>query len=115
MNVIKNQETYGDRVLVDALSELKNNINQRGVIGLFQAPTGVGKTHSGIQLITPLYYNEKNVRFVLFVAPQKQLISGVSLNRHIKELKKSSVEAVLVQSDSLGELLFINKSLVLSD
>ena len=88
MNVIKNQETYGDRVLVDALSELKNNINQRGVIGLFQAPTGVGKTHSGIQLITPLYYNEKNVRFVLFVAPQKQLISGVSLNRHIKELKK---------------------------
>ena len=30
---------------------------------------------------------------------------------HIKELEKSSVETVLVQSDFLGELLFINKNL----
>ncbi len=33
---------------------------------------------------------------------------------NIKELEKSSVESVLVQSDSLGELLFMNKSLFLS-
>ena len=33
---------------------------------------------------------------------------------HIKELEKNSVETVLVHSDSLGELLFINKNLVLS-
>ena len=33
---------------------------------------------------------------------------------HIKELEESSVETVLVQSDFLGELLFINKNLVLS-
>ena len=33
---------------------------------------------------------------------------------HIKELEKSSVETVLVRSDSLGELLFINKNLILS-
>ncbi|MDC3170196.1 FkbM family methyltransferase [Paracoccaceae bacterium] len=32
---------------------------------------------------------------------------------HIKELEKNSVETVLVQSDFLGEILFINKSLVL--
>ena len=104
MNVIKNQETYGDRVLVDALSELKNNINQRGVIGLFQAPTGVGKTHSGIQLITPLYYNEKNVRFVLFVAPQKQLISRVSLNGHIKQLKKQGYLVTDLINGKIGEI-----------
>ena len=30
---------------------------------------------------------------------------------HIRELEKSSVETVLVQSDGMGELLFINKSL----
>ena len=34
---------------------------------------------------------------------------------HIKELEKSSVKTVLVQSDSLGELLFINKNLVSSN
>ena len=33
---------------------------------------------------------------------------------HIRELEKSSVETVLVQSDFLGELLFINKNLGLS-
>ena len=33
---------------------------------------------------------------------------------HIKELEKCSVESVLVQSDSLGEILFINKNLALN-
>ena len=105
MNVIKKQETYGDKVLVNALFELEKNIdNLQGVIGLFQAATGVGKTHSGIRLITPLFYNKKNVRFVLFVAPQKQLISRVSLNGHIKQLKKQGYLVTDLINGKIGEI-----------
>ena len=61
MNDVKKLGTYDDNVLVNSMNELENNLDilQGDVMGLFQAPTGVGKTHSSIQLITPLFYEKK--------------------------------------------------------
>tara|TARA_R110002020_G_scaffold21893_3_gene74179 strand:- start:462 stop:1979 length:1518 start_codon:yes stop_codon:yes gene_type:complete len=90
MNNIKQLTNYDDGVLDNMMGELKNNIHtlQGHTIGVLQAPTGVGKTHSSIRKIIPLMYHQTGVRFVLYVAPQKGLIGRSSLSNHIRSLKK---------------------------
>ena len=90
MKKIKKLGTFEDKVLVNSVGELESNLDiiDGDVMGLFQAPTGVGKTHASIQLITPLFYEKRDVRLVFFVAPQKQLTGVVSLQKHIKKLKR---------------------------
>jgi hypothetical protein len=111
MKKIKKLGTFEDKVLVNSVGELESNLDiiDGDVMGLFQAPTGVGKTHSGVQLITPLFYEKRNVRFVLFIAPQKQLTGVVSLQKHIKKLKRklSLVNEIYVaggQKDNIGRI-----------
>ena len=108
MNDVKKLGTYDDNVLVNSMNELENNLNilQGDVMGLFQAPTGVGKTHSSIQLITPLFYEKRNVRFVLFIAPQKLLTSRVSLQGHMKQLDRKIPLLNSIYSQDIGEIEF---------
>jgi len=106
MKTIQQFGTFEDEVLVNALRELENQLDnlEQMVIGLFQAPTGVGKTHAGIQLITPIFYLKRGVRLVFFVAPQKQLVGRVSLQRHIKELKRKGILVSELYEPKVGEI-----------
>ena len=50
----------------------------------------------------------------VIVRDETILQAGTRITKtHIKELEKNSVETVLVHSDFLGEILFLNKSLAL--
>ncbi len=105
MNNIKKLKTYDDEVLENIMSQFDKNVDKllNGHIGLIQAPTGVGKTHSSIQLIIPRLY-EKGVRLFFYIAPQKVLLSRTALIGHIKELRKLGYSVSDLYESKYGEV-----------
>ena len=110
INKIRKQKNYNDTVLEDMISEIESNLPKLmgNVVGVVQAPTGVGKTHSSIRKITPLCYEKLGTRFVLYIAPQKSLIGRSSLSRHIKNLKKKYLVTEMYSTEkgnvTIGEI-----------